>query len=134
MTLAATKTHQATGFIVSLHQGFFTVVVVYAIIITLWGALLCLRGNGPSGGYLGALVIMEGVALFQGLVGLIVLVTGHRPHDSLHYLYGVAVALTLPAAYSFGRGGSDRRASGVYALGGLLLIGLAIRASTTGGT
>lgn len=133
MTLGATSTHKATGFVVSLHQGFFTVVVVYALIITLWGALHYLRGSGPSGGYLGALVIMQGIATFQGLVGLVVLATGHRPQDNLHYLYGLAVALTLPAAYSFSRGANDRNTSGIYALAGLLLVGLAIRASTTGG-
>lgn len=134
MVAAAAKSHQATGFAVSLHEGFFTVVVVYALIVTVWGALLFLRGSGPTGSYLGALVIMEAVALFQGLVGLIVLATGHRPDSGLHYLYGVAIALTLPVAYSYARLGDDRRASGIYALAGLLLVALAIRASTTGGT
>jgi hypothetical protein len=134
MTIAATKHHQATGFAVSLHQGFFSVVVIYAIIVTLWGALLYLRGSGPTGSYLGAVAIMEGVVLFQALIGLAVLATGHRPTDSLHYLYGVALALTLPVAYTFGRTGSERQAAGILALGGLLLVGLALRASMTGGT
>jgi hypothetical protein len=134
MILAAATAHKPTGFAVSLHQGFFTVVVVYAIIVTLWGALLFLRGSGPTGSYRGALFIMQGVAMFQSLAGLIVLATGYRPHDALHYLYGVAVVLTLPVAYSFSLQGDERRASGIYARAGLALVGLAVRASTTGGS
>jgi hypothetical protein len=134
MIVAATKQHHTTGFAVSLHQGFFTVVVVYAVIVTLWGALLFLRGSGPTGSYLGSLVIMEGIALFQGLVGLILLATGHRPDDNLHYFYGIAIVLALPVAYTYARLGGDRRASGIYALAGVILVALALRASVTGGT
>jgi hypothetical protein len=44
------------------------------------------------------------------------------------------VVLTLPVAYSYARLGGDRRASGIYALAGAVLVALAVRASVTGGT
>lgn len=121
------------GIAVTLHQGFATVVLLYSLIIGLWGLLLWLRGSNPSGGYLGALVIAEGVAILQGLIGLAVLATGHRPHDALHFLYGIVAAVTLPAAYFYGSGGTERRDSLIFGLAGLFLVGVAIRGMTTGG-
>lgn len=118
----------------SLHQGFATVVLVYSFFMGLWGLFLYFRGSNPSGGYLGALVLAEGVAVLQGLIGLILLLQGHRPGDTLHYLYGVVAAITLPAAYFIGNGATERRDSLIFGLAGFFLVGIAVRGITTGGT
>jgi hypothetical protein len=131
MTLAATTCK--TGAIVTIHNGFFTVVVIYAGLMALWGFALYLRGSNPSGSYLGGLVFAEGVAVFQVVVGLIVLFTGHGPpHDWLHYLYGAAAALALPVGYTYSARGTERRDSLVFAIAALVVLGVAIRASATG--
>ncbi|MGH2444200.1 MAG: hypothetical protein ACRDFX_13675 [Chloroflexota bacterium] len=115
----------------TLHSGFFTVVVIYAVLMALWGLLLFLRGSNPSGGYLGSLILAEGVTVVQGIIGLVLLITGHRPHDSLHYLYGVLAVLVIPSAYFLSAGGRERRDSLYFALAALFLVIIAVRASTT---
>lgn len=132
MYVAATTKNN--GVIVSAHQGFFTVVVIYAALIGLWGLFLYVRGSNPSSGYIGAIVIMEGIAIVQGLIGLAVVISGHRPHDPLHYVYGVVAVVVLPAAYFFSDNASERKDSLIFGLAGLLLVGIAIRAAATGGT
>lgn len=122
------------GPVLTMHQGFATVFLIYSLFMALWGFFLYLRGSNPSPGYLGALVLDEGVAVIQGLIGVILLAQGHRPHDALHFLYGVLAVVALPAAYFLGAGGTDRRDSGIFGLAGLLLVGIALRGMMTGGT
>lgn len=129
MILLATKT---SGPVLTLHQGFASVFLIYSLLMALWGFFLYLRGSNPSPGYLGALVLDEGVGVVQGVIGLILLVQGHRPPDALHFLYGFLAVVSLPVAYFLGTGGTDRRDSGIFGLAGLLLAGVAIRAMMTG--
>jgi hypothetical protein len=118
--------------IVDFHSGWARVVVTYAAIILVWGLYLWLRKSTPSPGYLGALVIAQAVFIIQGIGGLVALATGHRPHDALHYLYGVVLVLTLPVAYFYGNSARERRDSLIFGLATLFLIGIAVRAITTG--
>jgi hypothetical protein len=131
-TLTQSTTH--SGFTVTLHQGFANVVLLYSLFMGLWGLVLWARGRPPSGGYLGALILAEGVATLQALIGLALLVLGYRPHEALHYLYGVLAVVTLPSAYAYGNRASERRDSLIFGLAGLFLVGIAIRAFGTGGT
>lgn len=122
-----------TGLAGILHQGFASVVLIYSGMMAVWGLFLWLRGRNPSGGYLGALILAEGVIVLQGLIGLVLLLLGHRPQDALHYLYGVVALMTLPTAYLYGDRGTERRDSLIFGLAGVFLVGIAIRAMTTGG-
>jgi hypothetical protein len=126
----AATTH--SGATVTLHRGFATVVLLYSVFMGLWGLFLWVRGSNPSGSYLGALILAEGVAVLQSLIGLVLLLMGHRPHDNLHYLYGVLAVITLPAAYAYGNRASERRDSLIFGLAGLFLAGIAIRNFGTG--
>lgn len=130
VTAASTQHNVA----LTLHQGFANAVLIYTVLLALWGLFLYLRGSGPSGGYLGALIILEGLGLLQGLIGLILLAQGHRPADALHYLYGVVLVLTLPTAYFYGENGTTRRDSLIFGLAALFLAGIAVRGIMTGGT
>jgi hypothetical protein len=120
--------------IINLHQGFSTVVLLYTAAVALWGLFLYFRGRNPSANFLGALAIDQGVVTIQSLIGVILLITGHRPGDNLHYLYGVAAVLTLPTAYLMSNGGRERRDSGLFGLGAVFLVFIAIRAIMTGAT
>lgn len=131
-TAAAGTTHASKGLSITLHQGFASVVLLYSAILALWGLFLYVRGANPSGSFTGALIILEGVAVLQSLIGLVLLLQGHRPHDALHYIYGVGAVLTLPVAYSYSDRAHSRRDSLVFALGALVLVGIALRAATTG--
>lgn len=135
ITILAAATTQDKGLVVTLHRGFFSVLLLYSFFLMIWGLFLWLRGRNPSGGYLGALVIIQGVATFQALVGIVLLLQGHRPHEpALHYLYGIAAVVALPAAYFMSAQGKERRDSGVFGLAMLFLVAIALRSASTGGT
>lgn len=121
---------------VFLHQGFGQVVLIYSLLLALWGLFLYARGEPPSGGYLGALILDEGVIIVQSLIGIVLYGLGYRPGQTLHLLYGLAVFLALPTAYlwaSANRAGPlTRRDSLILGVACLFLFGLGIRAATTG--
>lgn len=119
---------------VVLHQGFARAFLTYSAIMAAWGLFLYLRGRNPSGAFLGALILDEGLAIVQGLVGLLVRTQGHAPHDALHYLYGFLAVVSLPTAYFMSDEGTSRRDSLYFGLAGLFLVGVAIRGAATGAT
>ncbi|HLJ67405.1 MAG TPA: hypothetical protein VKX16_08600 [Chloroflexota bacterium] len=121
------------SFIVNFHSNFARVVLIYSALMALWGLGLYFAGRNPSPSYLGSLVLEEAIAIFQGLLGVIVLGGGNRPHDGLHYLYGVVLVITLPAAYFYSARGTERRDSLIFGLATLFMLGIAIRGITTGG-
>ncbi|MGI8609393.1 MAG: hypothetical protein ACR2MY_09235 [Candidatus Dormibacteria bacterium] len=70
-------------------------------------------------------------ALLAGAAGVLLLVTGHRPHALLHVMYGVFALLTVPFAATLAARNPQR--GGVYHLvAGILLLGLAFRLAATG--
>lgn len=68
----------------------------------------------------------------QIVIGIVLVATGSRPHQLLHWLYGAATLVALPLAMAVGRrlGGRDER---VWLAGGAVLTLLfALRALATG--
>ena len=116
--------------VLSLHGRFATAIVLYLTIVGLWGLLLGVRGRAPTPNFVGALVIFEVAAIAQGLLGIAVFFT-HPPAQSLHILYGVALALALPLAATIVRKRERRTASFTFGLMALFAAGLAIRGMTT---
>lgn len=122
--------------VVVLHQGFARVVLIYSLLLALWGLFLYVRGHGPTGGFLGALILDEGVIVLESLIGIVLYGQGHRPGQTLHLLYGLATFLAIPTAYLWAGGRTEafstRRESLIYGLACLFLFGLGIRAAMTG--
>jgi hypothetical protein len=116
--------------VLSLHGRAATAIVLYLSIVGLWGLFLGLRGSGPTSNFIGALVIAEIAAIAQGLLG-IALLFSRPPSQSLHVLYGFALALALPLAASIVRKRERRTASLTFGLVALFAAGLAIRGITT---
>lgn len=107
--------------------------VLYFVAVGLWGIFIgAVRKSGMTPGYRGALVIGVALGVIQALVGVVLLFTGLRPADNLHFLYGATVILTLPLVMSYI---VDKKISRPLAFGlaCLFMAGLAIRAITTGG-
>jgi heme A synthase len=115
----------------SVHRGLFFAGLLLALLIGGWGLVMFWRRVAPSGGYNSALVVVEAVFIVQGLLGAVLFVGGRRPHDALHWLYGVLLVIVLPIAATYTSGRDDRRQSLVYGVAGLFMAGLAIRALTT---
>lgn len=89
------------------------------------------RRQGPSGGYRSTVWLTEGLFVLQGLVGLLLVVGGNRPHDTLHWLYGVLLVLALPIAMGYNAGRAERQQSLIFGIVALFMAGLTIRALTT---
>ncbi|GAC1325603.1 MAG: hypothetical protein NVS2B16_19390 [Chloroflexota bacterium] len=120
--------------LVSAHQTWSQVVLIYFFLMALFGLFLFFRHSEPSGQYLGALIIAEGVVVVQGVLGMLLVVQGYRPGNGLHLLYGLVALVSLPAAYLYTRGASVRGSSLIFGLVSLFLFGISIRAITTGGS
>lgn len=118
--------------VTQLHAALANTVILFMVACGLWGFFAAFRG-GLSGSYAGALVIGEGLIVAQGLLGGISYALGNRPiQSSLHILYGVTTALTLPGIYSFTRTRSPESQSLWFGGGALFIVGLALRGMTTG--
>lgn len=117
--------------LLSLHRGVFFAGLVLTLAVGIWGLVLFLRRQRPSSGYNSGLIIVEVLFIIQGLLGATLFLSGRRPHDELHWLYGVLLVIVLPIATTYTSGREDRRQSLVYGIAGLFMAGLAIRALTT---
>ncbi len=100
------------------------------VLMGVWGIALGVRASGPTPSYFGALVIAEATAVVQGLVGIPILFS-RSPANSLHLLYGVALAVALPMAATLVRGRPPRATAFAFGFMSLFAAGLAVRGITT---
>jgi heme A synthase len=93
-----------------LHRYLATVLLIFAVLLALWGTVTYFRNRRVSGGFRSSYLIMTAVLILQGLLGLGALVTGGSPREGiLHMVYGVFAVLFLPGAYLYSHQGSERR-------------------------
>ncbi len=118
-------------FVHLMHDRLATTVMIFFLVVGLWGLLEFARGGAIGGSIGGALVIGQVLVVVQGLFGLALFVEGPRPEDSLHILYGAAAALVLPFVWSYVRDKAPRQGLLIYSLVALFIFGLAIRGMTT---
>jgi hypothetical protein len=121
------------GALAVFHDRLSNTVLLYLIIMAVWGFWRYIRKQGVSPNYWGALVIAEIVILVQGAAGALMWLTSAlRPGRSIHLLYGIVIAMSLPAAFLFTRGREARRDVLIYSAVLLFLVGIAIRSIVTG--
>ncbi len=117
---------------VHAHQGLSRAVVLLGIVGALWGAW-CIFRRAPSPGFRVYVRLSAAVIAVQAALGIALAVSGHRPQDSLHFIYGPALLLALPAAMLIGTR-SDERVEHLALLGGCVaVVLLGARAIMTGG-
>src|SRR5688572_12323077 len=114
-----------------LHDRLAVSVLLFMAEAGVWGLVMYARAGQFGGSLAGTLVIGEVLVLLQVLAGVGLAVTGARPADPVHYLYGATAVLVLPFAWSFLRERDQRQALLVYSLVALFIAGLAIRGMTT---
>lgn len=100
--------------LVGLHRFLATVLLIFAVLLALWGTVDYFRNRTLSGGFRSSYLIMAAVTALQGLLGLGALITGGGPRI-LHIVYGVFAVLFLPGAYLYSRGPNKRRETLVLA-------------------
>src|SRR3972149_4511371 len=99
-----------------LHSRLALTVILFAFAMGAWAAFLFFRGKGIDSSYWGALVIGEILMIAQGVVGLLMVLSGLRPADLLHLLYGFLVVLAWPGVYVYTNARQGRPEAGIYAL------------------
>jgi hypothetical protein len=69
--------------------------------------------------------------LAQAVLGIVLLASGLSPARTIHFLYGSLTVLVFPILWFYTRGDTSRRASLIWGLAGLAMMGLAFRAIGT---
>jgi hypothetical protein len=117
--------------IFSLHGRVAYALVLYYTLVGLWAIFQGIRDRGPNASLRGAIAIATGAAVVQGMLGILVLLFRGAPADSVHMLYGVALAVAMPLAATVVRDRTPRGQSIALGLAALFTAGLAIRGITT---
>lgn len=117
--------------LLSMHGRLATVLVLYYVAVGLWGLVLGVRDRAPSASFRGAVIIATVASVVQGLLGASVLVFQRGPRDAIHVLYGFALVLAMPLAWSIVHDRQPRGQSVALGLAALFTAGLAIRGITT---
>ena len=120
--------------LLQVHRSLATACLIFSAIIAVYGFWLYFRKQSIDGSFWGVLAAGELLYLAQVVLGFVVLATGLRPpRTAVHILYGVVLALVLPAAYVATRAADSHREARLYAVIGLFLAGISLRAMSTGG-
>jgi heme A synthase len=94
----------------SLHRFVAIVLLVYAVLLGVWGTVQYFRNRRLSGGFRSSYLIMAGLIPIQGLLGVAALASSGHPREGiLHMVYGVFAVLFVPGAYLYAHGNTDRR-------------------------
>jgi hypothetical protein len=120
--------------IFELHARLGNTVLLFAVLMAIWGAWRFLKGQGLVSSYWGAMVIAELLILSQGGLGAYLWAIGARPgQGGMHILYGVVSLLPVPLVYVYTKGRDGRPEMLMYTVGFLFIVGLILRAISTGG-
>ena len=115
-----------------LHDNLSTTVILFFLVVGVWGLLEFARGGVLGGSLAGALIIGQVLIVVQGAFGMVLYVVGPRPSDPVHILYGLSAALVMPALWYYLRDRAPRQLLFFFSLISLFIVGLAIRGMTTG--
>jgi heme A synthase len=78
------------------------------------------------------LIVTAALGVLQAIVGGLIFLTGSRPFDSLHFVYGGIVLLAIPVAYAYSDQKRVRRDVIIMLIAAVAIIGAAVRAFMTG--
>jgi hypothetical protein len=117
-----------------LHTRVGNAAPLFMILVGLLSLINYFRGMGLDGNVIGAVIVGEITMLVQAALGITMVVAGRWPGGwGIHFLYGSLSILFFPALWAYTRGATDNRASLTWAVGGLFMMGLTLRAIGTAG-
>ena len=115
-----------------IHSALANACLIFSLIIAGYGFFLYFRQRGIDSSFWGTLAAGELLFLAQGVVGILLYAGGLRvPRTWVHALYGIVLVITLPGAYALTRGRDSRSEALIYAILGLFLAGITLRAMST---
>jgi len=95
--------------IVFIHSVLARALLLYAVLLGIWGTYLYFRRSAVTGGFRSSFLILGVVIAVQGVAGLVALAAGHRPTELLHIVYGAFAVLFIPGVYLYAHDGTPRR-------------------------
>jgi hypothetical protein len=115
----------------AIHRTFAAVLLVLGAGFTA-GAIVAALRQGARPWLEWARRILTSLIALQGLSGLVLYGSGHRPQESLHLLYGLAGLVALPFGSYFAAEAPPRPRAVVLAAAGVLTLGIFFRSFATG--
>jgi hypothetical protein len=97
----------------------------------IWGLVAYRRDAPPGRWFMQALAFAQTLVIAQATLGLLLVSSGHRPADKLHFVYGLLPLAAISYPYAL-RGEDGRRNLLYFSVGSLLVAALGIRAYMTG--
>ncbi len=121
----------------SLHGLLARAIVMFAAIAGVYGLYLYFRKRPVTPSYWGIIVVGNLMTLGQGVIGLLLALSGAQTAEWVHILYGITAALWIPIVNfmnsQFNNGEHNVRDTLIVALVSLFEMGVGIRAISTGG-
>jgi len=115
-----------------IHSALANACLIFSLIIAGYGFILYFRQQGIDSNFWGTLAAGELLFLAQAVLGMLLYASGLRvPRTWVHALYGIVLVITLPGAYALTRSRDSRREVLIYAILGLFLAGVTLRAMST---
>jgi hypothetical protein len=132
--------------LLSIHTFFVPLILLAGLVTLICGVILLVRRRGLSDVntpmaqtspvltrvFRWALSVTAALGAVQAVVGGLIFLTGARPGDSLHFVYGGIVLLAIPVAYAYSDQKRVRRDIIIMAIAAVAIIGAAVRAFMTG--
>jgi heme A synthase len=119
-------------FILGLHSTLVLFIWLVAGLATIWGIVLIIRKRGMDRVMRVLLGVTGGLGIVQALVGGVLWLSGARPADQLHYVYGLIVLAAVPVAFTYTDNKSVRRDMIIFTVAALVVVAAAVRAFMTG--
>src|SRR3990170_3111984 len=88
--------------------------------------------RGASGWFEGVRRLVVGVVAVQAGIGVFLYLSGDRPAETLHLLYGAVAVAALPLAAGFASEAPPKARAGTLALAGVVMAGVVFRSLGTG--
>jgi len=118
-----------------LHGLLSRAILMFAVIAGVYGLVEYFRKHVVTPSYWGVIVVGNLAAVAQGILGLILALSGKQPAQWVHILYGVVALMWIPIINLINQlandGEHNRRETLIVALISLFQAGIALRAITT---
>jgi len=126
--------------LLSIHNAMFFIILVAGAVTLICGiVLIIMRRQVDSGAGDGTLRIFRillavtaALGLVQDLAGAGLFLTGARPGEGFHFVYGAIVLLAIPVAYVYSDQNQVRRDIIIMTIAVVAVLGAAFRAFATG--
>jgi heme A synthase len=118
-------------FLSYLHQMTYFQIVFTGTVGLVWGIWAWRRGEYTNG-LRSILYVTAGSGLLEALIGSILFISGCRPGNILHLVYGLIIIAAIPVAYVYINEKIAKRDLAVLAFAVFALVAAAFRSGATG--